>query len=395
MRLADRVILIVLDSVGCGAMPDAPDFGDAGSNTLGNMAAARQGGLQLPHLARLGLGNLTGIRGVAAVGAAAAGAYGKMAIASIGKDTMTGHWEMAGIRLNRPFRTFPDGFPPDIIAAFIQATGVSGVLGNCVASGTEIIAELGAEHLRTGLPIVYTSADSVFQIAAHEDTIPVAELYRLCEAARGILQGDWQVGRVIARPFVGTPGSFIRTERRHDYAVEPPLALMDFVRDAGLEVLSVGKIVDIFVGHGITRAERTRHNQHGLDVIEQFMAEGRPGLIWANLVDFDQLYGHRRDVEGYARALEETDARVPRLLSLLGERDVLIFTADHGNDPTYRGTDHTREYCPVLAVGGPVRPGADLGTRSSLADLGATVAELLDVPWRGGCGESFASLILK
>lgn len=395
MRRADRVILIVLDSVGCGAMPDAADYGDAGSNTLGNMAAARPQGLRLPNLGRLGLGNLTEIRGVPAVGAAAAGAYGKMAIASVGKDTMTGHWEMAGIRIDRPFRTFPAGFPPELIQAFVAAAGLPGVLGNKVASGTEIIAELGAEHLRTGRPIVYTSADSVFQVAAHEEVIPVPELYRICEVARGLLQGEWQVGRVIARPFVGAPGSFRRTERRHDYAVEPPPMLMDFVQGAGLEVLAVGKIADIFVGHGITRAERTRSNAHGLDVIEQFMAGGRPGLIWANLVDFDQLYGHRRDVAGYAAALEETDARIPRLLGLLGERDVLIFTADHGNDPTYPGTDHTREYCPVLAVGAPIRPGADIGTRSSLADLGATVADLLGVPWQGGRGESFAHLLVS
>lgn len=394
LRHADRVILIVLDSVGCGAMPDAADFGDAGSNTLGNMAAARPGGLRLPNLERLGLGNLTEIRGVPPVGARAAGAYGKLAIASIGKDTMTGHWEMAGIRIERPFRTFPAGFPAALIDAFVRKTGVPGVLGNTVASGTEIIAELGEEHMRTRRPIVYTSADSVFQVAAHEEIIPVSELYRLCEAARELLEGDWQVGRVIARPFVGAPGAFRRTDRRHDYAVEPPPMLMDFVREAGLEVLSVGKIVDIFVGHGITRSERTRSNAHGLDVIEQFMAAGRPGLIWANLVDFDQLYGHRRDVAGYARALEETDARIPRLLELLGPRDVLMLTADHGNDPTYRGTDHTREYCPVLAVGGPVRPGAAIGTRPTLADLGATVAALLGAPWRGGRGESFAGNLL-
>lgn len=394
MAAVNRVILMVLDSVGIGAMPDAAAFGDVGANTVGNMARAL-GGLNLPNLGRLGLGNLLEVPEVPPVGAAAEGAFGRMALASIGKDTMTGHWEMVGIRIDEPFRTYPSGFPEELIERFKAAAGVGGVLGNKVASGTEIIQELGAEHIRTGWPIVYTSADSVFQIAAHEEVIPLPELYRICKAARGILHGEHRVGRVIARPFVGTPETgFTRTANRHDYALEPPPMLLDFVREAGLEVMAVGKIADIFSGHGITRTEPTRNNAHGLDVIENFMAEGGPGLIFANLVDFDMLYGHRRDPEGYARALAEVDARLPRLREMLGDRDVLILTADHGNDPTFRGTDHTREYVPVLLTGRPIRAGAEVGTRRSLADLGATVAELLGVHWRGQQGESFAGMVL-
>lgn len=392
MRPADRVFLVVLDSVGIGAMPDAAAFGDEGANTLGNLARAL-GGLSLPHLGRLGLGNLLDLPGTPPA-PAPAGANGRMAIASHGKDTMTGHWEMAGIRLAQPLRTFPDGFPPDLIAAFVREAGLPGVLGNKVASGTEIIQELGEEHLRTGKPIVYTSADSVFQVAAHEDVIPVDELYRICQVARRLLQGPWQVGRVIARPFAGRPGAFYRTERRHDYPLDPPPMLLDFVQEAGLGVWAVGKIADLFGGRSVTQAVRTKNNAEGLDALIRLAREAGPGLVFANLVDFDQLYGHRRDPAGYARALQEVDARLPDLQAALGPRDVLVITADHGNDPTFRGTDHTREYVPVLLWGRPIRPGAQVGTRPTLADLGATVAELLGAPWRGAWGQSFVPLVL-
>lgn len=393
MAEVEQVVLIVLDSVGIGALPDAAAYGDEGANTLGNLAR-RLGGIHLPNLGRLGLGNLLELPGVPPAGPRAEGAYGRMALRSPGKDTMTGHWELAGIDIREPFRTFPGGFPDDVIEAFCRRAGVDGVLGNRAASGTEIIAELGAEHLRTGRPIVYTSADSVFQVAAHEDVIPVERLYAMCQAAREILQGEYRVGRVIARPFTGAPGSFRRTERRRDFAVEPPPMLLDFLREAGRSVWAVGKIHDIYSGHGVDRSFKTRDNRHGLEVIETLLAGPGPDLIFANLVDFDTVYGHRRDVAGYARALAEVDAFLPRLLERLGDRSVLILTADHGNDPTFRGTDHTREYVPLLAAGAPVRAGADLGTRPTLADLGATVAALLGAPYRG-LGESFAPRLLR
>ncbi|HEY8347815.1 MAG TPA: phosphopentomutase [Symbiobacteriaceae bacterium] len=389
----DRVLLIVLDSVGIGAMPDAEEWGDAGSNTVGNMARVR-GGLPLPNLGRLGLGNLTEVVGTPPVDVPA-GAYGRMAIASHGKDTMTGHWEMVGIRPEAPFRTYPDGFPPDLIEEFCRRTGLPGVLGNKVASGTEIIKELGEEHLRTGLPIVYTSADSVFQVAAHEERFGLQRLYEVCQIAREMLKPPHRVGRVIARPFVGTSAAdFRRTANRRDYALEPPRMLLDDIRDAGLSVLAVGKIEDIFSGHGITWSQHTKNNADGIRVIHQCLDRNEKGLIFANLVDFDMLYGHRRNVEGYARALMEFDEALPGIMAKLGPRDVLVVTADHGNDPTHRGTDHTREYVPVLVVGDPIRPGAYVGTRPTLADLGATVADLLGVPY-SGVGTSFAAAILR
>jgi len=389
----DRVLLIVLDSVGIGAMPDAEEWGDAGSNTVGNMARVR-GGLPLPNLGRLGLGNLTEVVGTPPVDVPA-GAYGRMAIASHGKDTMTGHWEMGGIRPEAPFRTYPDGFPPDLIEEFCRRTGLPGVLGNKVASGTEIIKELGEEHLRTGLPIVYTSADSVFQVAAHEERFGLQRLYEVCQIAREMLKPPHRVGRVIARPFVGTSAAdFRRTANRRDYALEPPRMLLDDIRDAGLSVLAVGKIEDIFSGHGITWSQHTKNNADGIRVIHQCLDRNEKGLIFANLVDFDMLYGHRRNVEGYARALMEFDEALPGIMAKLGPRDVLVVTADHGNDPTHRGTDHTREYVPVLVVGDPIRPGAYVGTRPTLADLGATVADLLGVPY-SGVGTSFAAAILR
>lgn len=393
MAAVRRVVLIVIDSVGIGAMPDAADWGDAGANTLGNMARQR-GGLPLPNLGRLGLGNLCAIEGTPPVDAPA-GAYGRMAIFSHGKDTMTGHWEMVGIRPEAPFRTYPDGFPEDLIAEFCRRAGLEGVLGNKVASGTEIIKELGEEHLRTGWPIVYTSADSVFQVAAHEERFGLERLYEICRIARDLLRPPHRVGRVIARPFVGTDRTnFTRTANRHDYALEPPRMLLDEVKDAGLSVLAVGKISDIFSGHGITYSVHTKSNADGIEKIHECLDRQEPGLIFANLVDFDMLYGHRRDVEGYARAMLEFDAALPAIMAKLGPEDVLVVTADHGNDPTYIGTDHTREYVPVLLYGEPIKPGVDVGTRASLADLGATVADLLGVP-QTGFGESFADQIRK
>jgi phosphopentomutase len=369
-------------------MPDAGAWGDEGANTVGNIARAR-GGLTLPNLGKLGLGNLVDIIGTPPADRPA-GAFGRMAIASAGKDTMTGHWEMAGIRPEAPFRTYPDGFPADLLAEFCRQAGLEGYLGNTVASGTEIIEELGEEHLRTGLPIVYTSADSVFQVAAHEERFGLDRLYHVCEVARDLLRPPHRVGRVIARPFEGTgAGHFARTSNRHDYALEPPHMLLDDVKAAGLSVLAVGKIGDIFTGHGITWGEHTKDNAAGIRMIQDCLERDEPGLIFANLVDFDMLYGHRRNVEGYAQALIAFDAALPGLIAALGPADVLAITADHGNDPTFRGTDHTREYVPVLLCGGPVRAGVDVGTRPTLADLGATVAELLGVDYRG-MGSSFA-----
>lgn len=392
MTAVDRIILIILDSVGIGAMPDADEYGDTGSNTLGNLARAR-GGLGLPHLGRLGLGNLTEVTGVPSVGSQAAGAFGRAALASPGKDTMTGHWELAGIQLEQPFQTFPDGFPPEVIRMFEERTGRR-ALGNVAASGTAIIADLGEQHMATGSPIVYTSADSVFQIAAHEAVIPLDELYTMCEIAREIMQGPYLVGRIIARPFLGRPGAFKRTENRKDYTLKPPgKMLLDYIKDADLDVLAVGKIEDIYAGQGITKSKHTKDNLDGLNVIKDFMAERRRGLVMANLVDFDMLYGHRNDVEGYARALEEVDAHVPELLGSMNSRDVLVFVADHGCDPTTPSTDHSREYVPILVAGDKIRQGVDLGTRASLADLGATVADLLGVTYRGA-GQSFARMIM-
>lgn len=389
---ARRVILIVIDSVGIGALPDAAEWGDAGANTLGHIDEWL-GGIALPNLGSMGIGNLVALRGTPPA-AVPAGAYGRMALASHGKDTMTGHWEIVGIRPDAPFRTYPDGFPPDLIEEYCRRTGLQGVLGNCVASGTEIIRELGEAHLRTGLPIVYTSADSVFQVAAHEGRFGLERLYRICEVARELLVPPHRVGRVIARPFVGeTAETFQRTANRHDYAIDPPEMLLNDVCDGGLSVLAVGKIGDIFSGKGITWGEHTKDNADGIRLIRACMERDEPGLIFANLVDFDMLYGHRRDPAGYARALLEFDAALPGILGAMRADDVLVVTADHGNDPTHHGTDHTREYVPVLLQGGPVKPGVDVGSRSTLADLGATVADLLGVRYRGA-GTSFAGLIM-
>jgi phosphopentomutase len=366
------VIWVVLDSVGIGEMPDAAAYGDSGSDTLGNIARQRR--LALPNLRRLGLGNIRPLEGIEPT-PSPEGAFGRCTLASPGKDTTTGHWEMTGILLDKPFPLYPDGFPPSVMEPFERAIGRS-TLGNIAASGTEIIEQLGVEHMRTGSPIVYTSADSVFQIAAHEEVIPVRELYRICEIAREILRGEHEVGRVIARPFAGTPGSFTRTANRHDYAVPPPSGmLLDRLAGAGVEVAGVGKIHDVFLGRGIASTWKTRNNADGMARILELMARSGARMIFANLVDFDQLYGHRNNVEGYARALEETDAWIPRAETVMGAGDLLIVTADHGCDPTTPSTDHSREYVPLLAAGPKVRRATDLGTRATLADIGQTVAE--------------------
>jgi phosphopentomutase len=386
----DRVVWIVLDSVGIGEMPDAADYGDVGSDTLGNIA--RQRPLHLPNLCRLGLANIKPLTGLNPV-ETPAGAYGKCALSSPGKDTTTGHWEMAGIHLEKPFPVYPNGFPREVMDEFERRVGRT-ALGNKPASGTEIIKELGEEHMRTGSPIVYTSADSVFQIAAHEDVIPLFELYKMCETARDILRGKHEVGRVIARPFIGAPGSFTRTSNRHDYAVPPPKGmLLDQLHAAKVEVSSVGKIFDVFLGRGIGEHEKIKTNADGMAKTLEAMDEQDRGLIFVNLVDFDMLYGHRNDVEGYARALEEVDAWLPSLEAKLAPGDVVILTADHGCDPTTPSTDHSREYVPVLAYGPKVRGGVNLGIRGSLSDIGQTVAENFGT--RIGAGKSFLAELTR
>lgn len=367
-----RIIWIVLDSVGIGEMPDAAVYGDAGSDTLGNIARCRL--LNLPYLCRLGLANIKPLAGLQAVELPAA-AFGKCALASPGKDTTTGHWEMVGIHLEKPFPLFMNGFPPAVMEEFERRIGRS-TLGNKAASGTEIIKELGDEHVRTGSPIVYTSADSVFQIAAHEEVIPLFELYKMCETAREILRGPHEVGRVIARPFTGEPGNYVRTANRHDYAVAPPKGmLLDQLHARGIETCSVGKIFDVFLGRGIAEQVKTKTNADGMAKVLAALGENETGLIFANLVDFDMLYGHRNDVEGYAKALEEVDAWLPSLEARLAPGDLVILTADHGCDPTTSSTDHSREYVPLLVYGPASKRGVNLGIRSSLADIGQTVAE--------------------
>jgi phosphopentomutase len=384
-RAFRRVALIVLDSLGMGEMPDAAAWGDAGADTLGHICESRE--VRLPNLRAWGLGNVRALAGVPPV-AQPRGSYGRCALRSNGKDTTTGHWEMAGIILEKAFPTYPEGFPPDVIERFVEETGVPGVLGNYPASGTEIIKELGEEHVRTGKPIVYTSADSVFQIAAHEGVIPVARLYEICEAARDILRGEHEVGRVIARPFVGEPGAFKRTENRHDYAVPPPREmLLPVLSGAGLDVVAVGKISSIYDAAGVTEERPGKNNDQSIDETIRALEGETRGLVFSNLVDFDMLYGHRRDVEGYARALEHFDSRLPEIEAAMREDDLLVITADHGNDPTYRGTDHTREYAPLLVYGKKARAGVNLGDRGSLSDIGQTVADNFGL--RLNAGESF------
>jgi phosphopentomutase len=371
-----RVILLVMDSVGIGELPDAAAYGDRGSDTLGNIA--KRIPLKVPTLRALGLDRIAAIGGAPA-GDTPAAAIGRMAEASAGKDSVTGHWEMMGIVLDRAFPVFPHGFSKDVLAEFSRVTG-RGVLGNKAASGTEIIDELGPEHMRTGALIVYTSADSVFQIAAHEEIVPIPELYRACEIAYTIVGEGLGVGRVIARPFVGSPGQFTRTSNRHDYALPPSAeTVLDRVKAASLPVVSIGKISDLFAGRGVTASHHTTSDEDGMDHVERQMAGVDRGLIFTNLVDFDAQYGHRNDVKGYAANLERFDARLAALLPRLRDDDLLIVTADHGNDPTTPSTDHSREYVPLLAAGPRVRRGADLGTRKTFADLGQTVAEIFGV----------------
>ncbi|RME45673.1 MAG: phosphopentomutase [Caldilineae bacterium] len=392
MTPIQRIVLIVLDSVGCGDAPDAAAYGDEGSNTLGNIARA-VGGLHLPHMQAMGLGNLTDIRGVPPT-ADASGAYGRLTETSAGKDTTTGHWELAGVPLSRPFPTYPHGFPAGLIAEFERRIG-RGTLGNFPASGTEIIKQLGEEHLRTGKPIVYTSADSVFQIAAHTEVIPLPELYRICQIARDLLTGEHAVGRVIARPFVGQPGHFTRTEDRRDFSLAPPAdTLLDVVKRAGMPVMGVGKIEDIFAHRGLTHSNHTGNNMAGVDAIIEFCKQENRGLIFANLVDFDTLYGHRNNPRGYADALEAFDARLPEIQAALRPTDVLMLTADHGNDPTTPSTDHSRERVPLLIGGAPIRRNTPFGTRPRFSDLAATAADMLGLDWRGA-GESFKAQIVR
>ena len=368
-----RVILLVIDSAGIGELPDAAVYGDEGSNTIGNIAA--QVGLAVPCLRSLGLGRVVAL-GPSHTGTEPTprGAFGRMAEASPGKDSVTGHWEMAGVVLERPFPTFPAGFPAEIIAEFERRIG-RGTLGNVVASGTDIIDRLGDEHVRTGRPIVYTSADSVFQVAAHEDVIPIAEQYRMCEAAFDLVGRGLGVGRVIARPFVGAPGAYKRTANRHDYALQPTgTTLLDALTAEGQTVVTIGKVRDLFAGRGITRALPTVSDSDGIGTLMRTLAELPGGLVFANLVDSDTQYGHRNDVAGYAANLERIDAGLADAVQQLRSGDLLVVTADHGNDPTTPSTDHSREYVPVLVVGDGVPRGRDLGTRSTFADLGQTIA---------------------
>lgn len=372
-----RAILLILDSVGIGAMPDADQYGDAGSNTLAN-TAAMTGGLKLPNLGQMGLGNIHELKGVPAQNSPTA-AYGKAAEASVGKDTVTGHWEISGCILDTPLNTYPDGFPPDIMAEFERRIG-RGTLGNVVASGTEIIKELGEEHVATGKPIIYTSADSVFQIAAHEEVIPLPELYKMCEIAREMLMGDWTVGRVIARPFIGESAeTFQRTSNRHDYSLDPVCkTMMDYIKEAGQQVYGVGKINDIFNGKGITKTVRTSGNEDGMKKTLEAVGEDSDGLIFINLVDFDMLFGHRNNPEGYKAALEAVDVWIPQLLSELKDEDLLIITADHGCDPTNESTDHSREFIPLLVYGKNMEP-KDLGVRTSFTDIGKSILAYLGI----------------
>jgi len=385
----NRITLVVLDGAGIGAMPDAPEWGDAGSDTFGHILESRQ--LNLPNLQRYGLGNIRPLERLPPLDSPV-GSYGRCALRSNGKDTTTGHWEMAGIILERAFPTYPNGFPKNVIDRFVKETSVPGILGNIPASGTEIIKVLGEEHVNTKKPIVYTSADSVFQIAAHEEVIPLDRLYEICETARRILDGEHKVGRVIARPFLGQPGSFYRTENRHDYAVPPPREnLLPALADEDLDVVCIGKIASIYDSLGVTKDLKAKNNEQSIDQTIAALRDSSRGLIFSNLVDFDMLYGHRRDTEGYAKALEHFDSRLPEIEEAMRDDDLMMITADHGNDPTFPGSDHTREYAPLLVYGKNARGGVDLGTRESLADIGQTIADNFELKLTAG--KSFLSSI--
>ncbi|MFD1030909.1 phosphopentomutase [Metaplanococcus flavidus] len=375
----NRIHLVVLDSLGIGEAPDAEAFGDVGSDTLGHIAEA-VGGLSMPNMKKLGLGNIKSVQGISPVTTPEA-YYGRLQEASVGKDTMTGHWEIMGLNIDTPFKVYPDGFPPELIAQLEEKTGRK-VIGNKPASGTEILDELGEQHMETGAIIVYTSADPVLQIAAHEEIVPLEELYEICEIARELtLSPEFLVGRVIARPFLGEKGAFKRTTNRHDYALAPfSRTVMNELKDNGKDVVAIGKIDDIYNGAGVTKAVRTKDNTDGMDKLAAVAGEEFNGLSFLNLVDFDALFGHRRDPHGYGAALEEFDRRLPEVLEKMDSDDLLIITADHGNDPTFPGTDHTREFVPLLAYSPRFEAGKELGLGSTFADIGATIAENFSVP---------------
>ncbi|MBN2425333.1 MAG: phosphopentomutase [Calditrichaceae bacterium] len=387
-----RAVVIILDGVGIGEMPDASAYGDAGSNTLANLAT-ETGGFNLPSLESLGLGKIVPIKGLRN-DIRAQGAYGKMAEKSAGKDSTTGHWELAGLILDKPFPTYPNGFPEEIINSFKEKTGL-GILGNIPASGTEIIKDLGEEHVRTGKPIIYTSADSVFQIAAHEDIIPVDELYRICQISREILSGEHAVARVIARPFVGTSSAdFQRTRNRKDFSLKPPGTLLhENLSKAGYNVVGIGKINDLYAGVGLTKNIHAKSNEEGMKKLLQELAIIESGLIMINLVDFDMLWGHRNDVTGFYQGLKEFDVWLPLLISNLKQDDIAIITADHGNDPTTPSTDHSREYVLLLIFGPPIKEDINIGVRTSFTDLQATLAGYFNVPSTGN-GQSFLDLLI-
>ena len=373
-----RIFLLILDSVGIGEAPDAADFDDVGANTLGHIADYVDG-LKMPTMGRLGLSNIRSIKGIEKAEQPLAH-YTKMEEASVGKDTMTGHWELMGLHIDQPFQTFPDGFPEDLLAELTKKTG-RGIIGNKPASGTEILVELGEKHIETGDLIVYTSADSVLQIAAHEEVVPLDELYEICEIARELTKNEkYMVGRVIARPFIGEVGAFERTSNRHDYALKPfDRTVMNELKDADLDVLALGKITDIFDGEGVTESIRTTDNDDGMDKLITSMDKDFKGLNFLNLVDFDAKFGHRRDPKGYAKALETFDQQLPAVLEKLREDDLLIITADHGNDPTHHGTDHTREYVPLIIYHTNIQAGRELPVRKTFADIGATIADNFNV----------------
>ena len=387
-----KVILIVTDSMGIGALPDAANYGDAGADTFGHILENKKD-MKTPNLIKMGIANIDGVSWKGAAVKDPVGAFGKMAEISKGKDTITGHWEIAGIYTDTPFKTYPDGFPESFIKAFENAIGTE-VLGNYPASGTEIIEQLGPEHEATGKPIVYTSADSVFQIAANTDVIPLEKLYEICEEARRLLVGDVACGRVISRPYVIENGKRTRTSDRRDYAVSPPEdTVLDKVKAAGKTVYAVGKISDIFNGKGVTQAVHTDSNMDGVDKTIQALGMDFDGFVFTNLVDFDSKYGHRRDPQGYGQCIEEFDARLPEIMGAMGEDDVLMICADHGKDPVHSGFDHTREYVPLLVYGKKVKAGANLGIRKTFADVGATVADILGAE-APSIGESFKEVIL-
>ena len=387
-----RVIWIVLDSVGMGEMPDSAIYGDQGVNTIAHVYK-HNNGLHLPNLIQLGLGNIEGMKALEKC-EKPIGAYARLAELSKGKDTTTGHWEMIGIHTEIPFPTYPNGFPKEIMEVFEERIGTK-TLGNCTASGTAILDELGEEHMKTGYPIVYTSADSVFQIAAHEEVIPLERLYEMCEIAREILKGEHEVSRVIARPFVGEPGNFTRTPNRHDYAVMPPKEnLLVYAKEKGLDVIGIGKISDIFAGEGITYATHTKSNEEGIKKTIEFIKQPNQGLIFTNLVDFDMKWGHRNDPVSYGKGLEEFDRYLPQIIEAMSDDDLLVITADHGCDPTTPGTDHTREYVPFIAYSKSFKEGCDLGTRNSFADIGQTICDIFQLPSLK-IGESFYTQMVK